>query len=130
MRLFKSMFVLATLILCAGCASAPLAPPSYDLAEVGGECSLKPVTHSEPGKGPVQITRDESETDHEHYLVGLYDVTYQREGSYGGPSTYTEAETVVLAPGEEFAAFRKPGAIGAAQRGKCSRHIPLPVAGR
>jgi hypothetical protein len=130
MRCFKSMSVLAALILCAGCASAPPSHPNYDLAEVGGECSLKPVTHSELGKGPVQITRDENETDHEHYLVGRYDVTYQREGSYGGTSIYTEAEAVVLAPGEEFAAFRKSGAIGAAQRGKCSRHMPLPIADR
>ena len=117
------LFVLwMALLSMVGCAST-IPPQKYE-AESIGACWVKAVTHPEPGKGPVQITRDDGESDRQHYLVTEFNVTYAASNSYGGTTLYATTETVALAPTADFAAFSKPGAISASQAGVCTLHSP------
>jgi hypothetical protein len=113
----------ALLTVLGGCATAALRA-QYEAAPVAGACSLAVVAHSEHGKGPVQVTRDEGESDHQHFLVGTFMVTYAQT-LYDRSTSHTVLETVALAPDQEFAAFEKPRAVAAAVAGACTRHNRL-----
>jgi hypothetical protein len=129
MRGVMVMISSVALALVAGCASTSVAQ-KYDGVQLAGECKLKAVTHPEPGTGPVQVTRDDGEHDHDHYLVADFEVTYSQTNSYGGASSYTNVETIALAPEQEFAAFSKSGALSASPAGSCTKHSPLVTATR
>ena len=66
----------------------------------------------------VHMTRDDGETDREHYLVAEMNVSCSQTNSYGAAaSTYTKTETVAPAPEHEFAGFIKSGTIDASTAG-------------
>lgn len=76
--------------------------------------------------GPLQATRDPGESDHEHWLVGRFDVTYMRDNSYGHRKPDTVQETVAFGPDQTYVPFHERDVVGAAfMPGSCSKYNPV-----